>query len=135
MSLHTLTSHGRGRLPSDDFVDEGWFVGNATVETLGRKDAELGLRQIEPAAVLWGVVPFEAFDQPPGSGRKGFVKLAQNATPRVGTLTMRLSMWHTPAISCTILSALMRTLPQLVVPASVTSPLATDTETPSGAAA
>jgi hypothetical protein len=60
--------------------------------------------------------------------------LAQNAPPRGGTLTIRLSMWHIPAISCAILSALIRTLPLLVMPASVTIPLATDTETPSGAA-
>ena len=32
-------------------------------------------RQIEPTAVFWSVVPFEAFDQPPGfGGRKGFVE-------------------------------------------------------------
>src|SRR6266852_180607 len=37
--------------------------------------ANARLRQIEPTAVLWGVAPFEAFDQPPGfGGRKGFVK-------------------------------------------------------------
>jgi hypothetical protein len=44
-------------LPGGDFVDEGLFVGSAAVEALGRQDAEFGLRQIEPAAVLWRVVP------------------------------------------------------------------------------
>ena len=53
-------------LPCGDFLDEGLFVGNATVEALGRQDAEFGLGQIEPAAVLWSVVPFEALDQTPG---------------------------------------------------------------------
>src|ERR1700676_5719772 len=62
-------------LPGSDFVDEGWFVGDAAVEALGRQDPKLGFRQIEPAAVLWSVVPFEALDQPPGfGGRKGFVE-------------------------------------------------------------
>ena len=62
-------------LPSGDFLDEGLFVGNPTIEALGRQDAEFGFRQIEPTAVLWGVVPFEALDQAPGfGGRKGFVE-------------------------------------------------------------
>ena len=62
-------------LPGGDFVDEGLFVGDPAVEALGRQDAEFGFRQIEPAAVLWGVVPFEALDQAPGfGGRKGFVE-------------------------------------------------------------
>ncbi len=52
-------------LPCGDFLDEGLFIGNPTVEALGREDAEFGLCQIEPAAMLWGVVPFEAFDQAP----------------------------------------------------------------------
>jgi len=53
-------------LPSSDFLDEGLFVGNPAIEALGRQDAEFGFRQIEPTAVLWGVVPFEALDQVPG---------------------------------------------------------------------
>ena len=62
-------------LPGGDFLDEGLFVGNAAVEALGRKDAEFGLRQIEPAAVLWRIVPFEALDQSTGfGGRERFVK-------------------------------------------------------------
>ena len=61
--------------PGGDFVDEGMFVGNATIKALGGKDAEFRLRQIEPAAMLWGVVPLEALDQAPGfEGRKGFVE-------------------------------------------------------------
>ena len=32
------------------------------------EDAEFGLGQIEPTAVLWRIVPFEALDQPPGFG-------------------------------------------------------------------
>src|SRR5208282_2387325 len=47
----------------------------AAVETLGRQDAEFRLRQIEPAAVLWRVMPFEPLDQPPGfGGREGLVE-------------------------------------------------------------
>ena len=62
-------------LPGGDFVDEGLFVGDATVEALGGQDAEFGFRQIEPASVLWRVMPFEALDQPPGfGGRKGLVE-------------------------------------------------------------
>ena len=62
-------------LPCGDFLDECLFVGNPAVEALGREDAEFGLCQIEPAAVLWSVVPFEALDQPPGfGGWKRFVE-------------------------------------------------------------
>jgi hypothetical protein len=51
------------------------FVRNPAVEALGRQDAEFGLCQIKPTAMLWSVVPFEALDQAPGfGGRKGFVK-------------------------------------------------------------
>ena len=57
-------------LPSSDFLDEGLFVGNPAIEALGRQDAEFGLCQIEPAAVLGRVVPFETLDQPPGLGSR-----------------------------------------------------------------
>jgi hypothetical protein len=40
-------------LPCGDFLNEALFVGNPAVEALGRQDAEFGLRQIEPTAVLW----------------------------------------------------------------------------------
>jgi hypothetical protein len=62
-------------LPGGDFLDESLLVGDAAVEALGRQNAEFRLRQIEPAALLWGVVPFEALDQPPGfGGWEGFIK-------------------------------------------------------------
>src|SRR5258708_37942879 len=62
-------------LPGLDFVDEDLFVGDAAVEGLRRKDAEFGLREIEPAAVFWRVVPFEALDQAAGFwGRERFIK-------------------------------------------------------------
>ena len=62
-------------LPGGDFLDQGLFVGNASVEALGRQDAEFGFGEIEPAAVLGGVVPFEALDQAPGlGGRKGLIE-------------------------------------------------------------
>ena len=62
-------------LPCGDFLDEGLFIGNPTVEALGRQDADFGLRQIKLTAVLWSVVPFEALDQSPGlGGWKRFVE-------------------------------------------------------------
>ena len=62
-------------LPSCDFVDEGLFVRDAAIETLGRKDAEFGLRHIEPTAVLRRVVPFDPFGQPPCfGGGKSFIE-------------------------------------------------------------
>src|SRR3989441_4893707 len=73
--------------PGGDFLDEGLFVGNAAVEALGGEDAQFRLRQIEPTAVLWGVAPFEAFDQPPGfGGRKGFVKRSEEHTSELQSL-------------------------------------------------
>src|SRR5271165_1925081 len=58
-------------LPGGDLVSEDLLIGDAAVETLGRQDAEFRLRQIEPAAVLWRVMPFEPLDQPPGFGGRG----------------------------------------------------------------
>jgi hypothetical protein len=61
--------------PCGDFGDECLFVGDAPVEALGRQNAKLGFSQIEPAAVLWRVMPFEALDEPPGfGGREGLVE-------------------------------------------------------------
>ena len=57
-------------LPSGNFFDQGLLVGDTAAEALGRQDAEFGFRQIKPAAMLGGVVPLEAFDQPPGFGRR-----------------------------------------------------------------
>ena len=62
-------------LPCGDFLDEGLFIGNPTIEALGREDAEFGLGQIKPTTVLRSVVPFEALDQSPGlGGWKRFVE-------------------------------------------------------------
>src|SRR3977135_1133712 len=62
-------------LPSRDLVDEGLFVRDSAIEALGRKDAEFGLGHIEPTAVLWSVMPFKPFCQPPCfGGGEGFVK-------------------------------------------------------------
>ena len=62
-------------LPCGDFLDEGLFIGNPTVEAQGGEDAEFGLCQIKPTAVLWSVVPFKTLDQSPGfGGGKGFVE-------------------------------------------------------------
>ena len=43
-------------LPSCDFVDEGLFAGDATVEILRRENGEFGFRHIEPTAVLWRII-------------------------------------------------------------------------------
>jgi hypothetical protein len=51
-------------LPGGDFVDEGLFIRDTAVETLGGEDAEFGFGEVEPTAVLGRVVPFEALDQP-----------------------------------------------------------------------
>src|SRR6516165_2191937 len=62
-------------LPGGNLVNEGLLVGDAAVEALGGEDAEFGFGQIEPTAVLGGVVPFEPLDQPSGFGsRKSLVK-------------------------------------------------------------
>ena len=50
-------------LPGGDFLDEGLLVGDTSIETLARQDAEFGFSHVEPAAVFWSVVPFEALDQ------------------------------------------------------------------------
>ncbi len=57
-------------LPGSDFIDEGRFVGDAAVETLGGQDAEFGFCEVKPTAVLGRVVPFEALNQPPRFGSR-----------------------------------------------------------------
>ena len=59
-------------LPCVDFAGEDFLVGDAAVQTLGRENAELGFGQVEPAAVLGRVMPFEALDEP--TGLRGFVE-------------------------------------------------------------
>ena len=57
------------------FRDQGLPIGNASIEALGGQDAEFGFGEIEPAAVLGGVVPFESLDQAARfGGGKGLVK-------------------------------------------------------------
>ena len=59
-------------LPSGDFSGESLFVWNAAIQTLGRENAEFGLRHVEPTTVLRRVMPFEAFDEAARLvGRKG----------------------------------------------------------------
>ena len=57
-------------LPGSDFLDEDLFVENAAVEALGGENTEFGFCEIKPTAVLGGVVPFEAFNQPPRFGSR-----------------------------------------------------------------
>src|ERR1700737_3611712 len=62
-------------LPSCDFVDEGLFAGDAAIEALGRKNAELRFRHIEPTAMFWRIMPLETLDEPPCfGGGKSFVE-------------------------------------------------------------
>src|SRR5450759_3920991 len=62
-------------LPSGDFSGESLFVWNAAIQTLGRENAQFGLRHAEPTAVLRRVMPFEAFGEAARLvGRKGFIK-------------------------------------------------------------
>jgi hypothetical protein len=44
-------------LPGGDFLDQALLVGNAPVEALRGQDRQFGFGEIEPTAVLWGVVP------------------------------------------------------------------------------
>lgn len=61
--------------PCRDVLDDCLFVGGAFVQTLRGEDVEFALRQIEPTSVLWRVMPFKAFDEPPRlGGGESFVK-------------------------------------------------------------
>ena len=62
-------------LPCVDFVGEDWLVGDAAIQTLRGENAEFGFGHVEPTAVLGGVVPFEALDEPARLGRgKGLIE-------------------------------------------------------------
>jgi hypothetical protein len=61
--------------PGRDFLDEGFLVRNAAIKALVREDGEFGFGHIQPATVLGGVMPLEAFDEALGlGGREGFVE-------------------------------------------------------------
>ena len=47
-------------LPCGDFVGEDLLVSDAAIQTLRRENAEFGFGQVEPTAVLGGVMPIEA---------------------------------------------------------------------------
>ena len=56
-------------------LDERRLVGNAAVSTLRGKHGEFGLGHVEPAAVLWRVMPFEPLAQASRfGGREGRVE-------------------------------------------------------------
>ena len=62
-------------LPSGNLLGKEFFVGDPAVKALGGKDTEFGLCQVEPAAVLRGIMPFETLDQTTRFlGRESFVK-------------------------------------------------------------
>ena len=49
-------------LPGGNLLGKELFVGDPAVEALGGKNTEFGFCQVEPAAVLGGVMPFETLD-------------------------------------------------------------------------
>ena len=60
-------------LPGGDLFLEGLFVRDAAVEALGCQDCEFGFGHVEPASVLWRVMPFEPVDEAArfGGGKGG----------------------------------------------------------------
>ncbi len=50
-------------LPSRDLCLDGLLVGDASAQALPGQNGELGLGHVEPASVLWRVMPFEAVDE------------------------------------------------------------------------
>jgi hypothetical protein len=64
--------------PSCDLVEEGLFVRDAAIEALGRKDAEFGLRHIEPTAVFSSPVKKSRF----GQATSGATAMISAANPR-----------------------------------------------------
>jgi hypothetical protein len=57
------------------FALEEAFVGHPAIEALGGEDTQFGLSQVEPAAMLRRVVPFEPLDQTTRFiGWKSFIK-------------------------------------------------------------
>src|ERR1700678_696605 len=62
-------------LPGGDFLGQRLLVGDTSLETSPRQDAELRSSHVQPTAVLWRVVPFEPLNQPAGLGSgKGLVE-------------------------------------------------------------
>ena len=62
--------------PCRELPGQCFLVWNAAVEALRGKDAELGFGHVEPASLLWRVVPFEALDQAPLAGVHGLAVVA-----------------------------------------------------------
>ena len=50
-------------LPGGDFFLEGRLVRDAAAQALPGQNGELGFGHVEPASVLWRVMPFEPFDE------------------------------------------------------------------------
>src|SRR3974390_3347910 len=50
-------------LPGRGFFLEGLFVGDAAAQALGGENGEFGLGHVEPASVLWRVMPFAPVDE------------------------------------------------------------------------
>ena len=50
--------------PGRDLLLECRDIGDAAVEALPRQDGQLGFRHVEPASMLWRVMPLEAFGDP-----------------------------------------------------------------------
>ena len=59
---------------SSNFPPRRLLVRVAAIQALGGQNAQLGLRHVQPTAMLGCVVPFEALHEQPGlSGSEGFV--------------------------------------------------------------
>lgn len=60
-------------LPGFNLFGEQLLIRDTAVETLIGQNAQLGLGHVEPASVFWGIMPFEAFNQPPGFFRREYL--------------------------------------------------------------
>ena len=68
-------------LPGGDLVDQGLLVRDAAVEALGLRTPSSNSARSSQLQ-CFGVVPFEAFDQPAGfGGREGFIKRSLAVAP------------------------------------------------------
>ena len=56
--------------PRGDLAHQVGFIGDTPIQALRRENGEFGFRHVEPASMLWRVVPFEAFDEATRLGRR-----------------------------------------------------------------
>lgn len=56
--------------PRGDLAHQVGFIWDTPIQTLRRENGKFGFRHVEPASMLWRVVPFEAFDEATRLGRR-----------------------------------------------------------------